>query len=283
MYMRKDEDRLAQKTLQEALAISRQSGNKDDTGVSILNLADATGNLGDLSGAVALYNQALQIFRETGNRAAESYALYTLSDIKMLQDDLAGAEAGYKEAVRIGEMIAAKAETAKARVALANIEVMQGRYADAEPLARAAAQEFHEENVPSHEAQADGVLANSLRGQGKLSEAMAIVVTAKTLVADKDPVWLASLIIQEARLRADAGNSASAIALLNDVVERARKAGWVNVELGARLDRGELMAKSGNVEQGRTELRLVERDAKVKGFLIIARSAAEIRKQLAHR
>ena len=105
----------------------------------------------------------------------------------------------------------------------------------------------------------------------------------RSLVADKDPVWLASLTIQEARLRADAGNSASAIALLNDVVERARKAGWLNVELQARLDRGDIMAKSGKAEEARTELRLVERDAKVKGFLIIARSAAEIRKQLAHR
>jgi eukaryotic-like serine/threonine-protein kinase len=282
MYMKKDEDRLAKRTLQEALAITRQTGNKDDTGVSLLNLADATGNLGDLGGAVQLYNQALQIFRDTGNRAAESYAILNRADIKMLQDDLAGAEAGYKEAIQIAEKIGAKAEAAKARVSLANVETMQGRHAEAEHLAREAAQQFHEEKDPIHEAHADSILAYALRGQGRLNEALAIVASAESLVADINPLSRADLIILEAQLRASGGDSARATALLTEVVEQARKAGWLNVELQARLDRGDITAKSGKVDQARTELRLVERDAKAKGFLIIARSAAEIRKRLTH-
>ena len=281
MYMKKDEDRQAQKTLQQALVMSRQTGNKDDEGVSLLNLADATGNLGDLDAAVQLYNQALQIFRETGNRSAESYAIYTLSDIKMLQDDLPGAEEGYKQAIELADKIGAKAEAAKARVSLANIDTMRGRHAEAEHLAREAAQEFHAEKVTKHEAHADSILAYSLRGQGKLNEALAAVKDAESLVAD-NPLSRAGLTIQEAQLRADAGDFAGAIVLFHEVIDQSRKNRWLNLELQARLDCGDIMAKSGKVEQGRAQLRLVERDAKAKGFLIIARSAAETRKLLAH-
>ena len=83
----------------------------------------------------------------------------------------------------------------------------------------------------------------------------------------------------DALVRAASGKPAEATKLLQDTIQAARKTGFFGLQFDARLALGETEMKSGNLTAGRAELASLERDARVKGFLLIARKAAAARKR----
>jgi len=63
---------------EQALAIARETGNRDAQAAALGNLANSYANLGQTARAIDLYEQALAIYRETGNWPGESRQLGNL-------------------------------------------------------------------------------------------------------------------------------------------------------------------------------------------------------------
>jgi len=70
-----------------------------------------------------------------------------------------------------------------------------------------------------------------------------------------------------------ANRSSSQIRTCTFIAE-AMKSGFADYQLEARLALGEIEMQSGNPSAGRSRLDALEKDARVRGFLLIARKAA---------
>ena len=66
----------------------------------------------------------------------------------------------------------------------------------------------------------------------------------------------------------------AAVSTLQAVREKSNRLRYVGLELEASLQLGELELRSGASGAGRTELDRLEKDARSKGFLLIANQAA---------
>jgi len=73
---------------QQALAIDRETGNRDDEAVDLMGLADGYATLGQTGAAIEHYQQALAISRETGNRDREANVLNNLGGVYADQGEL---------------------------------------------------------------------------------------------------------------------------------------------------------------------------------------------------
>ena len=123
-------------------------------------------------------------------------------------------------------------------------------------------------------ATAYGVLTRILLTQGKLSEAQnaaqrALLFSEQT--GSRPPRFDAALA--SARVKAATGKSKDALQNLQDVLAEATKFGYVPYEFEARLALGEIEMQSGKASTGRPHLEALEKDARAKGFLLIARKA----------
>ncbi len=73
------------------------------------------------------------------------------------------------------------------------------------------------------------------------------------------------------------GKAADAIRNLRLSIREAQKAGFFVHELEASLALGKIEAKTGKAKESETLLQSVEKDARSKGYLLIARQAAAAR------
>ena len=83
----------------------------------------------------------------------------------------------------------------------------------------------------------------------------------------------------EAEIRTTLGNAADAANTLKQLVNDSHRAGLVPNEFEARLALTEAEVRASHSAAGRAQLASLERDARAKGFLLIARKAAAARKQ----
>ena len=186
-----------------------------------------------------------------------------------------------EEALAIRSEIGEQWTTAASRASLAALSLDEGQPAAAEALARQAAGEFGKLKSEENVAVTDAVLARSLLEQGKTSEAQKVIQTAQELSARSGviPVHF-EVDIAVARTRAAAANhsrqdeTAAAKRSLEAVLAKASRHGYLGYEFQSRLALGEIEMKSGKTTAGRARLQALERDAKAKGFLLIARRAA---------
>jgi hypothetical protein len=79
--------------------------------------------------------------------------------------------------------------------------------------------------------------------------------------------------IASARFRAATGHAPEASSSLRATITSAKAEGLLAGQFEARLALGEIQMKSSNVVSGRALLAILERDAKDKGYLLMARKA----------
>jgi hypothetical protein len=154
----------------------------------------------------------------------------------------------------------------------------EGRYSDGEAAARQAIEEYRAQGDVDNELSAIAILVQSLLAQKKISDAQQVVAATKTS-KNASQITRLDFSTADASVRAASGEMGEAIKLLQDTIQEARKAGFLGLQFDARLVFGEAEMRSGNTVAGRTQLASLERDAKAKGFLLIARKAAASRKQ----
>jgi tetratricopeptide (TPR) repeat protein len=260
------------------LGLSEEIGDKSSVGIVLGNMGQILVEEGDLMGALKVDQQALDTLREGGQRHYYAGTLVTAGQVLQQQGDLDKAQKNYVAARSMQEQLGEQGPAAAAGLALAELDCDSGRAAEAESLIRAALQEFQAEKDFDNQIAAGALLSHSLLQQGKSNEAQQAIATALTLSAkSRNVIVHMSLEIQDAYVRAAAKDFDAAALSARHVLAEATKLGFVRVQFEASLALGEIEIKAGHRVVARAMLERVEKDARAKGFELIARKAAAAR------
>lgn len=276
----------ARQMFEESLEIYRGIADKHGVAMVLSNIGGILYEQGDLTGAIKFCNESLKMQREIGDKHGMPRLLSTLGEIHLSQGRLveAGKEQDLSFAIRkeTGE----KEGQAESELDLALLAVEKGRFPEAEALAKRAMDEFRRDHEPDIESYTQAVLAQILVAEGKSGESLEMITRAaqSSQKITKVGVRLQTNIAVARARTASSGYSdpaelAEARKALEATLAEAAKYGYLEYQLDARLAMGEIQAKSGNVSAGRVRLANVEREAKVKGFGLIAHKALIARGQ----
>lgn len=266
----------AKKLATDSIDVRRGASSKPRLGEVIVESADVELIGGDIKTAEKLYSEGLRIFTEAKQDFYASSALFGLGEVLMVRGDLSGARKKHEAALTFRQKEHGSVrELFDSRIRMADISLEQGQPSDAEIGVRQALKEYAAQDEPSARVEADVVLARSFIAQGKLSQAEEVVSNDRRLMAQSED-WISrvSLNILNSQLLIATGNPQQAINLLQPCLEKSQKSGFGRLEFEARLALGEAEVKGGNGTVGRAELRALEREAKAKGFGLIAQKAA---------
>jgi tetratricopeptide (TPR) repeat protein len=264
---------------QESLATFRESGQKGQFAYPLAGWAGALAAEGDLGAARAKYEEALAISRDTADKHESATALFGLASVIERQGDLVTARQHDEEALAIRKEIGEKGTQAESVLALAELTVEEGHSQDAETLARQALGEFQAEKLREDEILASAVLARALMAQNKPAGASKEIEPAAGLAAQTSAIEpRLSYAIAAARIKAATGSVAEAITSLEAGLADASKHGYPGYQYEIRLALGEIEMKLGNAAAGHRRLNDLEKDARARGFLLIARKAATANK-----
>ena len=263
---------------EQSLVMRRDIGDKTGIAIALNNLAELEFHQGDLAGAKARDDEQLAIERQSpGTRRGLGYALYVRGHILEAQGDLVGARQAQEEALEIRTKMGEKSNVRESRLALALLAIELGHAADAEQPVREVIVETREARAPDTEIAAEIILARSLLEQGKTGAAETEIKRAQELAAQSENrLNKIAVEIAGARVNAAQGKVGEARAQAQSALRDATSIGVVPYELEARLALGQTEMKSRNAVAGRAQLQSLAKDAKAKGFGLIATRAAAL-------
>lgn len=266
---------------QEALDIYR--GNADPRGMTLeLNHVGAVlyakGNLAEAEKACL---QALRASEGLKDQFFTANVYPMLGKIRMAQGKLDAARKDQERGAEMRRKSGQVEAEAQSKLNLAALAIETEQFEEAGRLASEAEGKFQQGRGHDFATYAKVVEAESLVGRGRFLEARQLI----TRVLDPSEKFIdfdirMSIEITGARVLAasshyaDRADIAEATRLLTAALSDAKTHGYLGQQFDARLALAEIEAKFGHATQGRTELAALERDAKVKGFLLIARKAA---------
>ena len=260
---------------EESLAIARRSGDRNGVGFALNNLAEVRETKAEIKEARRLYEEALALRRDLGYKEGIGYTGTRLGGLLMAQDDLRGARARLEEALTVRSDLGAEADVAETRLFLGALAIEEGRPGDGEALARQALQVFDKERMTDRSAAAHELLARSLLAQERVAEAAAAIDRGRALAADGQDRYVRFAVrLTAAWVQSEAGQLAAARTALQSLLSETEKTGFAEMSLQVRYALGDVEARLG---QGRARLTAAQKDAGSRGYLLIARKAAQTR------
>jgi eukaryotic-like serine/threonine-protein kinase len=268
----------AQARYTEALDLFSESGEKSGLAMTLTNLGEIAFIRADLEQARRMHEESLATNREIGERSGQAYDLNRLGEVAAARGDLVVARGRIEESVAAYQDLADKLGRYSAQVSLARVALEQGDAAQALRLARESEEVLRAEGLPDAHARALLVAAEASLAAGDTRSAQALVDEAGPLVArGEDRVLKLEHVVVRARVLAASpgqGGVGTALGKLTRTAAQAKAAGFVQVELQARLAAGRIEANAGQAGQARVHLEAVAREARAKGLGLIARQAA---------
>ncbi len=264
----------AKKNYEEALAIYNQIGEKVGIALAKMNVGGILYYQGKLGEAKKLFEEAVVISREIEKKSWVAAALSRVAEVLMAEGNLSESRAKHEEALAIRNELGEKETIAESQLALAQLSIEEGQPEKAVLPARQAAEVFRAIKAIQLEPAAGEVLAQSLLAQGKIGEAQNVINQAQLLASKTDDLDARFPVsITAARVSAAAAKFAEARKILTSTLAGAARYGYAGYELEARLALGEVEMKSGRAA-GRARLEELEKEAKARGYGLIARKAA---------
>lgn len=266
----------ARRVLEEAIAGFRRMGDKNNEALQSNALAYVRYLQGDLTSAKNTQQEALAMGQATGDKRISAWALANLATILQAQGDLAGSRKNYEEALRLQDEIGEKGEAGRTRLSLADLSLAEGSSTEVKVSEfDQIVQGFAKEKSVDAQIFAQAVLARILLAQDKLPDALHQAEAGEALAAKNQNLGVRlDLEVTAGEVRAALGRSGQAKANLESALAQAKKAGFVGYQLDARLALVRIELKSGNAAAAREHLAALEKDARTKGFLLIAHKAA---------
>jgi eukaryotic-like serine/threonine-protein kinase len=262
------------RTMQEqGLAAFREVGDKRGTASTLNNFGNLLMELGDLAAARQRYDESLAITRETGYKRGQAYSKFGLAEVLAAQGQLDEARATAEEGLAMRTELRDENNAAWSRVQLASIAIEQRRPDHAEPLARDAVAAFERLKGAESGAVANAWLSAALLEQGKTGDAAAAAERAASLArggASRGPRFDAAMA--SARVLSTTGKAPDAVTKLESTIAEAKRYGYLAYELQARLVLGRIEMRSGSAGAA-ARLAALERDARAKGFVLVADNA----------
>jgi serine/threonine protein kinase/tetratricopeptide (TPR) repeat protein len=267
----------ARKTLEQAVALDLAGGQANPSSDKLIDLGDALQHLGDLPGARSHYEKALTLTRAAGDKSMAAYALAGLGSLDLKAADFKQAHKDYEEALSLRTELGEKDTIGATRVAIAELAVEEGHPDAAEGPAREARDEFQKRHKGDGQTLAAAALARALLASGKNGDALKEVGNAVPIAAKSQnlSVQLAFAVIR-ARAESASQQTGPAKTILREALAKAIRSGYVGDQLESRLALEEIELKSGKSAASRARLDQLQKDAKEKGFDLIARKAATL-------
>lgn len=260
--------------LQQGLSASREIGDQERTTTALYNLGEVLRLQGDLKQARKAYEQSLALSKSIGDQSGVAYATFSIGDVLAAQGDMAGGRKKYNEALNLRNQIGETGTAAETQLALAGLSYEEGRAQEAEDIVRRAREEFHKDGNTDDEIAADARLARILLTEGRPADAQKEIGGEHALLAKSQDfsVQLGASIVA-ARVQAASGGVDEAIRQLGETIARAEKSGYAGMALEGKLALAEIEIASGKLVAGKARLAAVQRDAKAKGYGLIASQA----------
>jgi tetratricopeptide (TPR) repeat protein len=227
----------------------------------------------ELEKAQTAFAESLRIAREVGDKRGEGYSLGGLGAVFEYRDDLGGARTRYEEwmAVAMRADLGTKPGTT-VRTALAVVAMEESRHADAESLAS----EVASQTEGTARGYAESIRAWALFELKKRADATEAIERARTLLVHNEMAplnWhLATISAVIDGSSGDADHEREAFRRLDEVDAETTRARSPRAGFWSRYARGRLQMELGQAV-GRTTLATLERDARARGLVVVARLA----------
>ncbi len=272
----------ARKLLEEALEQYRQAGDRSGTALALVDLGEVDLMRAALPAAVHNDEEAIKIATLAADKSSTAYGLAGLGDALLMQDKLTDARKQYEMALKLRKEIGEKGSILQTRVALARLSIEDGHAQDAGAEVLDCVNQIHHEQMPDDEIDAGIVFAEAMLALKKNAEAHNELdkvhpLTAKTLHRGLQLRFSLEL----ARVQLAEGNAGASRTLLAQVAKDAAAEGFAGLSWEAQLDLARAQAQSGDLPGASKQLSLVETRARNAEFLLLARKAAAIKRQLA--
>jgi hypothetical protein len=203
-----------------------------------------------------------------------------MGDLFESEGKLDQAETRYTQSIAAFNAIGMRGGAAEVQMALAGLLREADRPGESEALIRQSIPVFHEEKLTEDEDEANVVLARALLAEGKSDEA-ARVINSIAMAGVEDKGLRFEFTLASALIRAASGKPeelATARESLTALLAEATHDGFKGDEFEARLTLGEIEMKGNHAEAGRRTLTALEKEARSKGFALIAAKAAKAAK-----
>ncbi|HSE41722.1 MAG TPA: tetratricopeptide repeat protein [Acidobacteriota bacterium] len=264
----------AKKRFTEALQISKKSGYCIGHARIMNNLAEIHHFQGKLSDARVLYEEVLRMKEEMGDRSSLAFTLFDLGKVLFAQGLLEESRERFKASLAIREAIGEKGAAAESRLALAAILLEEGEIAKADAIANQAVEIFRDEMRSDYEAFALTLHSRCLLENGMMLEAVEIAEYAMAVNnRNKGLRNYLLVMLQASQVRASTAQPSywqEALTRIQSVLDEATHRGFVDIQLEARFAIAEIQLKYGKHAEGKEALAAIEKEARPKGFGLIA-------------
>lgn len=265
----------ARKMQEQALSTTMAIGDKYRSGSELFDLGELMLEQGELKNAQRSFERAAQIDQEIGYKRGAAFASQGLGEVFLEEDKIADAERFMQEALSRWQALGDREHIAESSIRNAAVLLEDNRPAEAEKLTRDALHQFENAHAENEASLAYALMSRALLIQGKLPEAQTSANSA-ALCAKKTRVLPPhyDTIIVNALVFSATGRQVEALRMLAALAAETRKLGYVGYELHARLEMAKIEVQLRHTAQGNAHLTELERDARSRGFLLIARQAA---------
>jgi DNA-binding winged helix-turn-helix (wHTH) protein/tetratricopeptide (TPR) repeat protein len=265
----------ADKFLRQAIPDYQATDDKAGVAGVLSDLGNISRQRGNLEAAVTTYQQAKATAAEIDDKSVVAYALNGLGDTLADRGDLVAARKSYEESLALRNQAGEKQTVAETEIALARLSIEEGRAAEAETVARKCRDQFHQDLQTDDELAASLVLIQASLGQEKQADAQKELEAAQPLAANTRNILLRlQFELASGRVARALGNSGPVRRSLQQVIQEARRRGFLSVDLEAQLTLAQLSAQTKTGAPAREQLVALEKEARAKGFGLIARKAA---------
>jgi DNA-binding winged helix-turn-helix (wHTH) protein/tetratricopeptide (TPR) repeat protein len=257
----------------QALTIFRDVSDTDGFASSTRGKGNVLTTMGELSKAQQACQEALALSRKSGNKNLAALALFDLGNIARLQGDLGESRKIFSEALSLDRETGAQDDAVQVELWLAELAREEGRREEAKQEIHRTFGYLHQQRDPTSEVTARTLLAEIALDEANTLEATRAIEGARRLLRDSQlsiPRFI--FTIAAARVQAATGKRAEARRVLRGAIAEMTKRGYVQYELEARLALCELDAKT-DPAAGRAHGQVLAKDARAKGFILIARKA----------
>ena len=268
----------AKKMIDQAVAADAAGGNATASSDKLIDVGDILQHSGDLPGARRNYQDALALARAAGDKSMMAYALAGLANVEVRGADFTQAHRDFSDSLSLRSELGEKDNVLSTHVAMANLAIEEGHASEAETPAREAVEEFGRDHKNDDQVGAASVLMRALLAQNKTDEAVKELGKISPLAAkDQNLAVQLDFALARARVEAASGKINPAKATVKEGLAKATKAGYAGYQLEFRLVSEELESRGGGKSAAsRARLEQLQKDAKEKGFDLIARKAASL-------
>ena len=267
----------AKKTLEQAIALDLASGQSSPSTDKLIDLGDALQHMGNLPDARKNYQDALALTRAAGDKSMTAYALVGLGSLELKAADFTRAHEDYDEALTLRNELGEKDNVTATRLAIAELAIEEGHPGAAERPAREARDEFLRTHKGDDQITATAILASALLAEGRNDDAFQEVTKTAHMAAKSQNLSVQlAFAVALARSETASGKIGVAKTVLKEALAKATRSGYVGDQLACRLALEEIELKTGKSPASRDRFEQLQKDAKGKGFDLIARKAAAL-------